>query len=379
MTEQNKKVKRVLLVASVSSHISQFHRPLVDMLHKHGVEVHAASHNNLNVKPGLDIDFVDKTFEIPFSRSLLDTSHVKAYRKIKELIDSGDYDIIHCNTPIASVITRLAARKARRQGAKVIYTAHGFQFFKGSSKLDWLIFYPIEKIMSRYTDLIFTINKEDYQRALNFHTSKVVYIPGVGVDTERFRKAEPMDLCKEYNIPKDAYIMLTVGELFPRKNQKVLIDAMMQLRDKPIYLLICGNGILEDELKKQCKENGVEDRVIFAGYTRNIPAIMKSCKLFLFPSVREGLGLAGIEAMAAGLPVISSNINGIRDYMIDGKMGYMCDPHDTEAFAKAILKLYNDNELCEVISAFNMEHAKKFDYKKSEETIEEGYRLLHVL
>ena len=369
-------MKKVLIVASVSSHISQFHRPLVDMLHKNGCEVHSASHYNLDVKPGLDIDFIDKTFEVPFSRKLFDLAHIRAYKEIKKLIDANDYDVIHCNTPIAGVITRLAARKARKRGAKVIYTAHGFQFFKGSSIGDWLIYYPIEFVMSRFTDLIFTINKEDYQRALKFKSAKVVYIPGVGVNTEKFRTAEPIDIRRELGLPGDAYVMLNVGELFPRKNQQVLIDAMAKLGDKPIYLVICGNGILENKLKQRCKEKGVEDRVIFAGYRRDIPGIMKSCNLYLFPSVREGLGLAGIEAMASGLPVVSSNINGILDYMIEGKTGYMCEPRDVDAFVTAIIKLYKDRNLSKQISSFNMEHSKEFDYKNSIKAIEKGYRCI---
>ena len=309
---------KVLLIASVQSHICQFHRPLVDMLHRHGAEVHVAAHNNLDVKPGLKLDFADKVIEVPFVRSVTDLHNVNAYKAIKKVIDSDNYDVVHCNTPIASVLTRLAARDARKRGTKVIYTAHGFQFFTGSSKKDWMIYYPIEKEMARFTDLIFTINHEDTARAEAFRGPKVVYIPGVGVDTEKFRTAERKDVRSEFGIPADAFMMLTVGELFPRKNQKVLIDAMKHLKDLPIHLVLCGNGILLEELQQQCRDNGVENRVHFAGYRRDIPGVMKDCDLYLFPSKREGLGLAGIEAMASGLPVVSSNINGILDYMIEG-------------------------------------------------------------
>ncbi|MBQ3262617.1 MAG: glycosyltransferase family 4 protein [Oscillospiraceae bacterium] len=367
---------KVLLIASVQSHICQFHRPLVDMLHRHGAEVHVAAHNNLDVKPGLKLDFADKVIEVPFVRSVADLHNVNAYKAIKKVIDSDNYDVVHCNTPIASVLTRLAARDARKRGTKVIYTAHGFQFFTGSSKKDWMIYYPIEKEMARFTDLIFTINHEDTARAEAFHGPKVVYIPGVGVDTEKFRTAERKDVRGELGIPSDAFMMLTVGELFPRKNQKVLIDAMQQLKNLPIHLVLCGNGILLDELQQQCRDNGVEDRVHFAGYRRDIPGVMKGCDLYLFPSKREGLGLAGIEAMASGLPVVSSNINGILDYMIEGKTGHMCDPNDADAFARAILDLYHDPDKRREIGAFNVEQAKNFDQAHSAAALEEGYRWL---
>ena len=367
---------KVLLIASVQSHICQFHRPLVDMLHRHGVEVHVAAHNNLDVKPGLKLDFADKVIEVPFVRSVTDLHNVNAYKAIKKVIDSDDYDVVHCNTPIASVLTRLAARDARKRGTKVVYTAHGFQFFTGSCKKDWMIYYPIEKEMARLTDLIFTINHEDTARAEAFHGPKVVYIPGVGVDTEKFRTADRKDIRSELGIPTDAFVMLTVGELFPRKNQKVLIDAMKHLKDLPIHLVLCGNGILLEELQQQCRENGVEERVHFAGYRRDIPNVMKDSDLYLFPSKREGLGLAGIEAMASGLPVVSSNINGILDYMIEGKTGHMCDPNDADAFARAILDLYHDPDKRREIGAFNVEQAKNFDQAHSAAALEEGYRQL---
>lgn len=366
-------MKKILLVASVQSHVAQFHRPLVDMLHRHGCEVHVAAHNNLDVKPGLKLDFVDEIIEIPFVRSVKDKQNIKAYKAIKKVIDNGDYDVVHCNTPIASVLTRLAARDARKRGTKVVYTVHGFQFFKGSSKKDWMIYYPIEKGMARFTDLIFTINREDTARAELFSGPMVVYIPGVGVDTEKFRIAERKSIRSELGISADAFVMLTVGELFPRKNQKVLIDAMRELKDFPIHLILCGNGVLLDELQQQCICNGVESRVHFAGYRRDIPSIMKDCDLYLFPSKREGLGLAGIEAMAAGLPIVSSNINGILDYMVEEKTGHMCNPDDANAFAFAILDLYHDPEKRYKIGAFNVEHAKNFDQTLSTAALEEGY------
>ena len=372
-------MKKVLLVASVQSHICQFHRPLVELLHQHGFEIHAAAHDNLDQKPGLKLDFVDKVIEIPFVRSVKDPKNIAACRAIKHVIDEGDYTAIHCNTPIAGVLTRLAAQKARKHGTKVIYTAHGFQFFKGSSKKDWLIYYPVERIMAKRTDLIFTINHEDYEMARSFHSAEVAYLPGVGVDTAKFKAAERIDIRSEFGFPADAFVVLTVGELFPRKNQKVLIDAMNDLKDFPIYLVICGNGILYDELSQQCVRNDVVNKVHFAGYRRDIPGIMKDCDVFAFPSKREGLGLAGIEAMAAGLPVVSSNINGILDYMIDGQTGFMCDPNNSGAFADAILKLYKDPQLRIKMSADNPRRADQFDQSNSVLALEKGYRQIGIL
>lgn len=367
-------MKKVLLVASVQSHICQFHKPLVKMLHENECEVHVAAHDNLNLKPGLKLDFVDKVYEVPFVRNPFKKENIAVYKKIKKIIEEGNYDVIHCNTPIASVLTRMAARKSRKKGTKVVYTAHGFHFYKGSSIKNWIIYYPVELLMSLITDLIITINKEDFKRAKGFRTAKVAYIPGVGVDTLKFRNAEKKDIHKEYSIPEDAFVILSVGELFPRKNHRVMLEVMNELKEYPIYYVICGNGILENELRNMCFEYGISSKVIFAGYRRDIPQLMKDCNLFAFPSIREGLGLAGIEAMAAGLPVVSSNMNGILDYMENGKTGYVCSPYNVQEFRESILKLYNDRQLCEEIKKYNIIKAQEFDVKESVKAIQDAYK-----
>ena len=153
--------KKVLLTATVQSHICQFHKPLVQMLHDCGYQVHAAARNNLAEKNGLKLDFVDKVFDVPFSRSPKSADNIKAYKQLKKIIDSEGYEIIHCNTPMGGIVTRLAARKARKNGTVVIYTAHGFHFYKGAPKKNWIFFYPVEKLFSRLTDKLITITQEE--------------------------------------------------------------------------------------------------------------------------------------------------------------------------------------------------------------------------
>lgn len=154
---------KVLLTATVQSHICQFHKPLAEVLHEHGCEVHVAARDNLAEKNGLKLDFVDKVFNVPFARSPKSLDNIKAYRQLKKIIDEGGYDVIHCNTPMGGVVTRLAARKARKKGTKVFYTAYGFHFYQGAPKKNWIVFYPIEKFFSRLTDKLITITAEDYK------------------------------------------------------------------------------------------------------------------------------------------------------------------------------------------------------------------------
>ena len=179
--------KKILLVATVQSHIAQFHRPLAEVLHAHGYEVHAAVRNNLAEKNGLQLDFVDKVFDVRFSRSPKSKDNITAYNQLKAIVDSGNYEVVHCNTPMGGMIARLATRAARKKGTKLFYTAHGFHFYDGAPKKNWMIFYPIEKFFSRMTDVLITITHEDYKVASEAFHCKVAYIHGVGVSGERYK------------------------------------------------------------------------------------------------------------------------------------------------------------------------------------------------
>ena len=216
------------------------------------------------------------------------------------------------------------------------------------------MFYPIEKIASHLCDGIITINKEDYERAKTFHSKEVRYIHGIGVDTSRLKPDELQnDIRKEIGIPEDAFLMLSVGELLPRKNQQVIIRALGLLKDKSIHYILCGKGKQLSELQKLAKENQVEDQVHFLGYRKDVLNIYGQTDLLAFPSMREGLGLAGLEAMHCGLPLLTSNTSGPRDYMENGKTGYMFDPYDAKGFAEGIQKLHRNAELRKTCGEYN--------------------------
>ena len=179
--------KKVLLVATVQSHIAQFHKPLIDMLHEMGYEVHIAAKNNLLQKNGLKIENADKIFDISFERQPFKIKNIKAYFELKNIIKENDYNILHCNTPMGGVIARMIGKKYRKKGLKIIYTAHGFHFFEGAPKINWMLYYPIEKYLSKFTDCLITMNKEDYDIAKNkFYAKKVVYTHGIGLNTKKF-------------------------------------------------------------------------------------------------------------------------------------------------------------------------------------------------
>lgn len=361
-------MKKVLLVATVQSHIAQFHKPLIQWLSAEGCQVDVAARDNLATKPNLHLDIPGEKFDIPFERSPFSLKNLKAYFQLKKVIANGDYDVVHCNTPVGGILARLAANRKRRKGElKVIYQAHGFHFYKGGPKKNWLLWYPIEKWFSRYTTVLVTINQMDYQLAKkSFRAENVEYVPGVGLDLSRFEQAEAtVDLRKEFALDKDSKIVISVGELNRNKNQQVIIRALAQLQDPKLHFFLVGNGPQEDYLRKLSREQGVENQVHFLGYRRDVPALLKNADVYVFPSLREGLGMASIEAMAAGLPIVTSNRHGINDYSQDGVTGFKYDPNDVQGFAEGIQKIVYDEELKYRMGKHNACISKNFSIEKA--------------
>lgn len=306
--------KKVLFVATVTGHIIAFHIPYLKMLKENGYEVHVASNGDEK------IENCDKHFNVLFERSPFKFDNIKAYKELKKIINENKYDIIHCHTPVGATLTRLAAKKARKQGTKIIYTAHGFHFFKDAPIINWLIYYPVEKYLSKYTDVLITINKEDYERAKrHFKAKQIELIHGVGVDKTKFNINMSQDdiilLRKKFNFDKNDFVFISVGELNKNKNQIMQIEAMKEVvknNDKS-KLLIVGKGSLSDFLKKKVKEYDLENYVKFAGFRNDIPQLLKSSNCLLATSYREGLPVNVMEAMVCKLPIIVTNCRGQRD------------------------------------------------------------------
>lgn len=350
-------MKKVLIVASVVSFIEWFNKENVDFLRGElGCEVHIAC--NFDYMSDTDIErtqqYVRKLksqgiilHNIAFARSPFGSSNIRAYKELKAILNTGEFDLVHCHTPTASMMTRLAAKKARKHGSIVMYTCHGFHFHKSSPKKNWMIYYPVERFLSRYCDYIVTINKEDYCRAKTFHCDNVRYIPSVGVDINRIRdlKIDKIAKKKEIGVPPDKILIISAGELIERKNHEVIIRALAKINNPNIYYAIAGKGPLKEYLTDLAKDLGISDRVLLLGFRTDIFELYHAADISAFPSKIEGLGLAGVEAMAAGVPLVSSNVHGILDYVIDGKTGCACKPNDVDGFAKAIDKLANDEAL----------------------------------
>lgn len=356
---------KVLLIATVQSHICQFHRPLVVMLHEHGCEVHAAARNNLAEKNGLTLDFTEQVFDVPFQRSPFSPKNLGAYKKLKKIIDVGGYDVVHCNTPVGGVLGRLAARKVRKRGTKVFYTAHGFHFYKGAPKKNWLIWYPVEKLMCRYTGKLITITQEDYDLAsAKFHT-QVERIHGVGANSAKYRKlsdAECAALRQELGYGEREKLLLCTGELLPNKNQITAIRAMKMLVEKHpnAKLLLAGNGPTLPELQAKTAALGLQEHVEFLGYRTDLERYANIADVIVSCSYREGLPLNIVEGMLLAKPVVASYNRGHRELIVPDVTGYMISPTDSSAFAEKISSLLDDPALAARLGQAGYERAQLY-------------------
>lgn len=352
---------KFLFVTTISDTTNAFLVPHIKLLTQNGHQVELA----FNIVEEVNSDLKEmgcRVHQVEFQRNPLDKRNISAYRKLKTLVKRGKYDIVHTHTPIASACVRLACRNIK--GTRVFYTAHGFHFFSGAPLVNWLVYYPIERYLSKYTDTLITINKEDYERAKRAFKAKTInYMPGVGLEIRSFEKKKEVSRSfktTEIGVPNDAIIAVSIGEINKNKNHETIIRAIAELRDPRIYYVICGKGPLEEYLNELSRTLGIEKQVKFLGYRNDIIEILSVSDIFLFPSLREGLGLAALEAMAAGLPIITSNIHGIKDYSLHGVTGYSYHPRDVQGFAKGIKKLSSDYKLSSEMSAKNLEMVKRF-------------------
>ncbi len=337
---------KILYTATVLSHICQFHLPHMKRFQEQGWEVHAAAHDNLAVKNGLQLKYCDKFIEIPFSRSPKSPDNLRAYRQLKKLLAEEHYDVILCNTPMGGIVTRLAAKKARRQGTRGVYMAHGFHFYHGSSKKAWLVFYPIEKCMAKKCDLLITINKEDYALARERFgkRTRVAHIHGVGVDETRYHPASPEEqlaMRQAERLAPEDFVILCTGELNENKSQQTLIAAAAKLKDSVprLKVLLAGNGPKQQELLAMIRAEGLGDRVRLLGYRTDLEKLVPAVDLVVSCSRREGMPLNIIEAMLCQKPVVASHNRGHDELVQDQTTGLLFDWGDVSGLTEAVVHI----------------------------------------
>ncbi len=357
-------VMKILYVTTVGGTMN-FFKNFIEQLVNLGNTVDIACNDSISIVPEFFRNLGCKIYPICTSRVPLNKDNIIAIRQIQKLVKDKKYDIVHCHTPVAAACTRLACCKIRKQGTRVFYTVHGFHFYKGAPLKNWLVYYPIEKLCAYLTDVLITINKEDYDLAKKkMKAKRVEYVPGVGIDLQKFDKVvvDKEEKRKELGIPQKVKWILNVGELISRKNQETLIRAVAEMED--VYLTIAGSGVLLEFLTDLIKELGIDNRVKLLGYRKDIVELCKACDIFAFPSFQEGLPVSLMEAMASGLPIVCSRIRGNID-LIDENGGVLFNPYSVIECKNMIEKLFESD--VEKFGLYNMQKIGQFSLEKVNE------------
>lgn len=369
-------MKKVLITANMAGFIKAFLQNDIVLFKNMGYRVFCAACDNVSSEDkyeeyikGLGVEFVNIEFN---SKKPISIENFKAFVTLKKLIKQERFDIVFCHTPIVGLLSRLAVKKYRKNGTKSIYMSHGLACSKYSSKKSWKFYFILERFLSRFTDVIITINHEDFNLVKHKMKCKnVEYIPGVGFDFKRYNSVniDRNKYRKSIGVKNDDFMILSIGEISKRKNHKSVIEALALCNDTNNVYVIAGKDLNNDKLKNELFELAREKnvRLIFLGFRYDIPELIHCADIGAIPSIREGLGMAGVQSLAGGLPLIGSNVQGIKDYIIDGYTGYLCSPFDYVEISKKITQLkmeiknknYKDN--CILTS-------KKFTREESNKT-----------
>ena len=381
-------MKKALIVTAYSGFLPQFEMNNVKLLQERGFEVHYISNFQI---PFYDYepDCLEKAgiicHQMDMSKQPLAVrTNRKAYRQLKELVKTENFDLFHVHNPVAGVLGRLAARHSRpkKDGRVytpfVIYTSHGFHFYRGCPLKNRLLYETAEKFMARFTDMIITINQEDFENAGKMKLRKggsAERIFGVGVDARLFSESreERAAVRKELDLPEDAFHLVTAAELTANKNQQVVIRALGMLKNPDIYYTLCGKGDDEEKLRELARSLGLEKQVRIIGYRRDMHRVLQGTDCFVFPSIREGLGLAAVEALMCGVPVIAEDNRGSREYLQDGKNGIACHGKSAEEYRDAVEKLFCDRKLCLELGGNARESVLHFSKENAERLMRQIY------
>lgn len=376
-------MKKALVTCHVGRHYKKFGHYDIEALKELGYKVDFAANFDLPIDK-VEENAGIKLHQIDFSRNPFSLKNIKAYKQLKKLIDTNCYDIIHCQSPVGGVITRIAAKEARKRGTKVIYTAHGFHFYKGAPFYYWLLFYPIEKYLSKYTDTIITINLEDYEIAKkNFkNCHNIQHITGIGIDTKKFLNTtndqEKKELKKFLGFQEKDFIMIYTARLDKNKNQLFLIKAMKKIvkKNSDIHLLLVGQDELNGKCQKKAKQYHLNKNIHFLGYRNDIPQLLKMSDVAVSASKREGMPLNIMEAVCCNKPVIALDCRGINNLIKNNVNGIIISntKQREKKFIENIESIYHKDIYFKNIKDYNKEIIKKIDIKEIRKMVKKQLR-----
>lgn len=420
-------MKKILYVASSFGHIRSFHIPYIKKLKEMGFEAHVAaagvpetkepqktSEGELTpTKPEHNINndiMLDDTLmiNVPFQKNMLSLKNFACTFKLVKLLKKEHYDIISVHTSLAAFFVRLAVmfyklstscskghifinNHKKNKNPITINTVHGYLFDENTPFIKRNILLCAEKLTKPATEILVVMNDQDYEIAEKYklYKDKLIKIPGVGIDTERFSRAKVEEELvrdaerRKLGINSDDIVLIYAAEFSKRKNQKMLIEAMAKLPSN-IKLLLAGRGEQLQECKELAKQLGLNkkynkgeklkanndrkqsqlfqnsDRVQFLGHVKNLEYYYYLSDLCVSSSRSEGLPFNIMEAMSMGLPVVATNVKGHQDLIEESKNGFLYDYDDVDGFVEAIVKMIDDKENNIKISNNNIIKAQKY-------------------
>lgn len=355
--------QRVLFSTTLDNQIWHFHVPYIQMLKARGNRVDVVSAGDTHMP------FCDNKYTLPFTKKPLSLGNLRAWRALRRLLSRQHYDLVHCHSPAAGAVTRLAVRTLpRRKRPLVFYTAHGFHFYRGAPLTYWLLIYPLEKILARWTDCLLVMNREDHARALRgrFRAGRIVKVPGVGVDLSRIDHACAQgcrrELRAKYGYKREAYLLFYAAELSERKQQRLLLDVVARLapRIPHLRLILAGRDLLDGALQKEAQRRGLAARIDFVGHLENIPEWLLFTDVVTAASRQEGLPINLIEAMACGRAIVATAVRGHVDLIDHEINGLLTPPGDADTMAEAVYELYRNPEAAEAMAAQAVADARRY-------------------
>lgn len=367
--------KKIMMLATTDNMIWQFLLPHIEDLQKMGNTVECVCSktgfwfDELQVKYGL------KCHNIDFPRNPITMDTFRAYSKLKKLQEKEKFELIYCQQPVGGLMGRLLGKKLN---LPVIYTVHGFHFYKGCSIINKVVYKTVEEWLSKYTDVLITINEEDYQNALKMKAKSVFKINGIGIDNNKMNVGsfDKKEFKKELGLLEDDKVVLTISELNQNKNYETMLKSIKILteQDKSIKFVSCGTGVWKDKIQDMAKQMGIEENCVFLGFRKDVAKILKITDVFMHASHREGLTLSVMEAMSLGIPCVVSNVRGNRDLIVNEKGGYVVDTEDHNAFAEKIKTILTDKEKYSEFSKFNKAESKKYTVDQVRKQLKEIYK-----
>lgn len=340
--------KKILFVANVcKEHILKFHVPTIKKMKDEGWIVDVACSGEEKVP------YCDNQFNMSWTRSPFSLKLLKGINELKNIVNQNDYDIVYCHTPVGGIAGRIASVKARKKGTRVIYFAHGYHFFKGAPILNWILFYPIEKVLSYITDGIFVINNEDFQLTKN-HFNKKLYLkkfPGIGIDFNRIKVSDStktrVEYRKQLGVGENEILLIYVAEVIKNKNQGYLLEALKEILkiQKSVKLLLVGPDHSNGIYLKEAKKLGISDKVIFTGWRNDVGELLCASDICVASSIREGFGINLVEAMYQNLPVVAVKNRGHLSCVVDGENGFLVSLDNPQEMAKRVKEIIENVHL----------------------------------